>query len=190
MRKVILRMKEQDKYNVIKELVDHGGNKKRAALNLGLTVRQINRLINKYKEQGKSGFIHGNRSKKPAKTLDKSISETVILLYKSKYYDFNFMHFYDYLLEEEKINVSYTFVYTTLMNAGIRSPRARRATKRRLAKEKLQKEKKLKNKSEGEIEIIVNNEIALEDSHPRRRETKIFWRNYRNGRFFTSLVWR
>ena len=178
MRKVILRMKEQDKYDVIKELVDHGGNKKRAALNLGLTIRQINRLINKYKEQGKSGFVHGNRSKKPAKTLDKSISETVILLYKNKYYDFNFMHFYDYLLEEEKINVSYTFVYTTLMNAGIRSPRARKATKRRLAKEKLQKEKKLKNKSEEEIEIIVNNEIALEDSHPRRRKTKIFRRNY------------
>ena len=64
------------------------------------------------------------------------------------------------------------------MNAGIRSPRARKATKRRLAKEKLQKEKKLKNKSEEEIEIIVNNEIALEDSHPRRRKTKIFRRNY------------
>ena len=58
MRKVILRMKEQDKYDVIKKLVDHGENKKRAALNLGLTVRQINRLINKYKEQGKSGFVH------------------------------------------------------------------------------------------------------------------------------------
>ena len=54
MRKVILRMKEQEKYEKIKELVDHGGNKKRVALNLGITVRQVDRLIAKYKEKGKS----------------------------------------------------------------------------------------------------------------------------------------
>ena len=53
MKKVNLRMKELDKYNVIKELVDHNGNKKRAANKLGLTVRQINRLIKIYKEKGK-----------------------------------------------------------------------------------------------------------------------------------------
>ena len=54
MRKVILRMKEQEKYEKIKELVDHGGNKKRIALELGITVRQVDRLIQKYKEKGKS----------------------------------------------------------------------------------------------------------------------------------------
>lgn len=53
MKKVNLRMKELDKYKVIKELVDHKGNKKRAANRLGLTVRQINRLIKIYKEKGK-----------------------------------------------------------------------------------------------------------------------------------------
>lgn len=174
MRKVILRMKELKKYEVIKELVDHGGNKKRAAINLGLTVRQIDRLIIIYKEKGKSGFIHGNRSKKPAKTLDKSFSDNIILLYQNKYQGFNFKHFYDYLIEEENINVSYTFVYTTLMKKGIRSPKARKSTKRRLAKEKLQKEKKLQNKTEKEIEIIVNHEVALEDSHPRGEKPKYF----------------
>lgn len=54
MRKVNLRMNELEKYQKIKELVEHGGNKKRVALQLGLSVRQINRLIIKYKENGKS----------------------------------------------------------------------------------------------------------------------------------------
>ena len=85
--------------------------------------------------------MHGNRSKKPAKTLDKSISDSIILLYRTKYQDFNFNHFYDYLVEEENIDVSYTFVYTTLMKNGIRSPKARKATKRRLAKESYKKER-------------------------------------------------
>lgn len=118
--------------------------------------------------------MHGNRSKKPAKTLDKSFSETIILLYRNKYQGFNFKHFYEYLIEEENIDVSYTFVYTTLMKNGISSPRARKATKRRLAKERLQKEKKLKNKTDEEIEVIVNNEVALEDSHPRGEKPKYF----------------
>ena len=56
MRKVILRMNELEKYEKIKELVDHGGNKKRVAQKLGITVRQVNRLIIKYKEKGKSRF--------------------------------------------------------------------------------------------------------------------------------------
>lgn len=56
MKKVNLRMKELDKYKVIKELVEHKGNKKRAANRLGLTVRQINRLIKIYKEKGKPRF--------------------------------------------------------------------------------------------------------------------------------------
>ena len=43
MRKVELRMNELEKYNVIKDLVDHNMNKKRVAKKLGLSVRQINR---------------------------------------------------------------------------------------------------------------------------------------------------
>lgn len=80
------------------------------------------------------GFVHGNRSKKPAKTLDKSFSENIILLYRNKYQGFNFKHFYEYLIEEENIQVSYHFVYTTLMNNSITSPKARKATKRKEVK--------------------------------------------------------
>ena len=93
MRKVELRMNEQEKYEVIKELVDHNGNKNRASKKLGISRRQIDRLIIKYKEKGKSGFVHGNRGHIPTKALDKSISEDIILLYRTKYQDFNFNHF-------------------------------------------------------------------------------------------------
>ena len=174
MRKVELRMKELEKYKKIKELVDHGGNKKRVALKLGITVRHVNRLIKIYKEKGKAGFIHGNRSRKPAITLDKAISDNIILLYRNKYEGFNFKHFHDYLIEEENIHVSYTFVRTTLVKNGICSPKARKATKKKLAKEKLLKEKKLKDKTEEEIEVIVEHEVALEDSHPRGQKPKYF----------------
>lgn len=60
------------------------------------------------------------------------------------------------------------------MKKGISSPKLRKSTKRRLAKEKLEKEKKLENKTEEEIDVIVNHEVALEDSHPRGEKPKYF----------------
>ena len=175
MRKVELRMNEQNKYDTIKELVDHNGNKKRAALKLGITERQVNRLIIKYKENGKSSFVHGNRGHAPAKALDKSVSEDIILLYKNKYYDFNFNHFKEYLEEEENIKVSYNFIYKTLTKVGILSPKARKKTKRAFAKHKLLNEKKINLvMSDEQINDIINHEIALEDSHPRGEKPKYF----------------
>ena len=175
MKEVKLRMNEQEKYEVIKELVDNNGNKNRASQKLDLSRRQIDHLIIIYKEKGKSGFIHGNRSKKPVNTLDKSISEDIILLYKNKYYDFNFSHFKEFLKKDENIDVSYDFIYKNLTKAGILSPKARKKTKREYAKKKLFQEKKINlAMSDEQIEHIVNHEIALEDSHPRGEKPKYF----------------
>ena len=175
MRKVELRMKEKNKYEVIKELVDHNGNKNRAAITLGISKRQVNRLINIYKERGKEGFVHGNRNKIPVKALNKSLSEDIILLYNNKYQGWNFNHFKDFLEKKENIKVSYDYVYTTLTNNGILSPKARKKTKRKYAKQKLLKEKKINlNTTSEQIDTIVNHEIALEDSHPRGEKPKYF----------------
>ena len=175
MRKVELRMNELEKYKVIKDLVDHNGNKNRASEKLGISARQINRLIVLYKEKGKSAFVHGNRSRKPVSTLDKSISEDIILLYKNKYQDWNFKHFHEWLVEKENFKVSYKFVYNVLTKEGILSPKARRKTKREFAKKKLLQEKKInENMSNEQIETIISHEIALEDSHPRGEKPKYF----------------
>lgn len=175
MRKVELRMNEQLKYEIIKEHVEHSGNKKKIALKLSITIRQVDRLIAKYKEKGKSTFVHGNRSRKPINTLDKSISEDIILLYKNKYQDWNFKHFYEWLIEKEHFRISYKFVYNTLTKEGILSPKARKKTKREFAKKKLFEEKKINIAMDDEqIKTIINHEMALEDSHPRGEKPKYF----------------
>lgn len=175
MRKVELRMNEQEKYEVIKELVDHNGNKNRASKKLGISRRQIDRLIIKYKEKGKSGFIHGNRGNRPAKAIDKSISDDIILLYKNKYQDWNFKHFWEFLENDEDIHVSYKFIYNLMRKNDILSPKARKKTKKDFAKQKLLEKKKINSAmSEEQIESIVNHEIALEDSHPRGEKPKNF----------------
>ena len=162
MRKVELRMNEQEKYDVIKDLVDHKRNKNRASEKLGLSIRQINRLIIRYKEKGKSGFVHGNRTRKPITTLDNSISENIILLYRNKYQDWNFKHFYEWLIEKENFKVSYKFVYNTLTKEGILSPKTKKKTKREYIKQKLLQKKKINlAMTNKEIETVVIMKLTI-----------------------------
>ena len=50
-------MKEKEKYEIIKKLVEINGNKERAKIKLHLkSIRQINKLIAGYKEYGKEVF--------------------------------------------------------------------------------------------------------------------------------------
>lgn len=78
MKKVELRMNEQNKYDVIKKLVDTNGNKKRVAIKLQCTVRTVNRLIIKYKKQGKKEFMHGNRGSLLASAVPLDIKNKII----------------------------------------------------------------------------------------------------------------
>ena len=174
MKKVELRMNEQEKYVVIKNLVDNNGNKNTAAIKLGISRRQIDRLILKYKENGKSAFVHGNRSKKPSTTLDKSFSLLILQLYKEKYNGCNFNHFKDLLEEREKIHVSYNYLYTSLIKANIFSPRIQRKTRKAIKKKELLLQKSNNNKTDEELDTMINHLIDIENSHPRQEKPKYF----------------
>ena len=77
MRKVVLTLKEQEKYDTIKKLVETNGNKKRVAKKLRISERQVNRLIAGYKEFGKDFFVHGNNdTSKREKCVHKYIKKT------------------------------------------------------------------------------------------------------------------
>jgi hypothetical protein len=93
MRKVELRVMELNKYEVIKKLIDTNGNKKSAMLKLGCSLRNINRLIAKYKSQGKKGFVHGNRDRKPVSATNEDLKCKIIDLYSAKYRDANIKTF-------------------------------------------------------------------------------------------------
>lgn len=174
MGKEKLRMNELEKYNIIKNLVDNNGNKNAAAIKLNLSRRQIDRLIIKYQEKGKSSFVHGNRGRIPTKALDKSFSDNIILLYKEKYYDCNFNHFKDLLKDRENINVSYNFIYKLLTKNGIYSPKIRKRTKRKLKRIELLAKIENQKKSKKDIEVMVSHQLKIEEAHPRQEKPKYF----------------
>lgn len=172
MREVLLRMKEQDKYSVIKEPVDHGGNKKRAALRLSLSVRQVNRLIIVYRKKGKAGFVHGNRNRQPANSLPQELDKKIVALYRDEYQGFNFKHFTEKINESEGIDASYKTVCRILNNNGYFTFKEHRATKRRRAIEKIKTNKP--DIQDKDLCMAVNHEISIADAHPRKPRAKYF----------------
>ncbi|MDF7682076.1 ISNCY family transposase [Lactobacillus sp. ESL0679] len=165
-------MKAERKYQIIKELVDYHANKKRAALALGITLRQVNRLLKKYQAQGKAAFIHGNKDRLPVNHLTNEINKQIVTLYQTKYQGANFKHYTELLASREQIQVSYASVYQRLTKAGIYPPKTWRRTRKRLAKAKYRvKHPQANNKQVNES---VNHIIALEDAHPRKERCKYF----------------
>lgn len=167
MRKVELTLKENQKYQIIKKLVETNGNKERARIKLGFkSIRQINRLIAGYKEYGKEFFIHGNRGRKPKHALSEEFKDEIETLYTSKYFDCTYTQFTEFLAERENIFLSVPEVGQILRERYILSPRARKSTKKNLNKKLLLEQQKAKSKKE--ISKLQSNIIAVQDAHPRQ----------------------
>lgn len=167
MRKVVLTLKEKQKYDVIKKLVETNGNKERARIKLGLkSIRQINRLIAGYKEYGKAFFIHGNRGRKPKHAISIELKDTIETLYQSKYFDCTYTQFTEYLADREHIFLSVAEVGQILREKYILSPRTRKATRKNLKKKLITQKQNAKSKKE--ISKLQASIVAIEDSHPRQ----------------------
>lgn len=151
MKKVILNMNELKKYKVIKLVSEGRKSKKRAAVELNLTIRHINRLLNAYRKEGKEAFSHGNRNKSVKHAVPQEIKKKIINIYQALPVPMNFVHFTEHLEEQYQIVYSDTTIRKILYSAGILSPKSHRKTRREM-------KKRLKRMLTDE-----SNEVALQE---------------------------
>lgn len=113
--------------SIIKRVIDKELTQKEAALKLGITDRQIRRLITKYKSMGDDAFIHQN-SGKPShnKTISNSIINEIVDDYLTNFSDYSFTHFY----EEQgyKYGISFQSMINIYISNDIISPYAQHKT--------------------------------------------------------------
>ena len=137
--KVTLNRKEQVRLMVLNQ-VEKGEMKGREAGEvLGISIRQVRRLIASYREKGAEGLAHGNRGRSPINRVSSEIREEIERLAGSKYAGFNTQHLSEMLVEEEGIEVSRSTVRRILISEGINRPRRRRAPKHRSRRERHQR---------------------------------------------------
>ena len=70
-----LTEREKEKLNIIKKVTIGEFTKQEASESLGLTIRQINRLLIKFNKEGENGFIHKNRNKESKKKISLEIKK-------------------------------------------------------------------------------------------------------------------
>lgn len=168
----MLSENEEKKYTIIEKVENKIMVRKEAALELNLSLKQIDRLRKIFQEQGKEGFIHKSRGKSSEKKIDRTIIEGLEQLYMDEYYDYNFIAFYDELTENEKYkgkyDISYSTLYREFLNDDIISPIAHKGTIK-LYNEKM--DKAINDKEdiqEEKLELFQSRQITFEQAHTRK----------------------
>ena len=90
-----------------------------AAEIIGITDRTMRRWRDKYEEHGYSGLWDYRKGQPSPKRVAVRELETVLQLYREKYFDLNVLHFHEKLRAEHDIHFSYTWVKTALQEAGL-----------------------------------------------------------------------
>jgi len=135
-----LNKKEQRRIMVLNEVETDKMTSREAAEVLGLSPRQVRRILAAYRKEGAQALAHGNWGRKPCNTLDESLKKRVVELAQSTYAGCNVQHFTELLAERENITLSRSSIRLILLGAGIKSPRKRRAPKHRSRRERYPQE--------------------------------------------------
>ena len=106
METISMSTKEISRLEVIQKVQDKRMSQKEASRSLHLGVRQIKRLLKKYKKQGAVGLISKHRGRKGNNHLKAELKKKALDLLKSKYKGFGPTLAHEKLLEKEKLKIS------------------------------------------------------------------------------------
>jgi transposase len=92
---------------------------------LGISCRQMRRWKKRYEIHGYDGLYDRRRKVPSPRRVPLEVAEKVLRLYREKYFDFNMSHFYDKLIKEHSIKLSYNWIRLALQGAGLAEARHR-----------------------------------------------------------------
>ena len=116
-------MHEMERMMKIQEIILRAMAKRiswlQAAQIIGISARQMRRILRRYEEYGYDGLYDRRRGKPSPKRVPKATVEKVLELYQEQYHDLNVKHFHEKLVDEHGIELSYTWVKLALQGAGL-----------------------------------------------------------------------
>jgi transposase len=126
---VTLTMRELDRLKVIQAVVDTGLKPGRAAERLGLSVRQVERLVIRYRERGPGGVASGRRGRPGNRKLDDGLALRALTVIRERYADFGPTLACEKLWECHGIRLAKETVRRLMTEAGLWIPRRQRPPK-------------------------------------------------------------
>jgi len=131
-----MSMNEIKKLYVVQQVEDKKLTGSEAAQHLKLSLRQVRRLVAKYREKGAAGLMHGNRGRSANNRIDESVRVKIQARAEEEYQDYNDSHFTEELVEEHGVVVSRSTVRRIRRAIGQKSPRTHRSPRHRSRRER------------------------------------------------------
>jgi transposase len=125
-----MSLKERDRLAAMRA-VDAGQiTSRQASEQLGISRRQVRRLLRRYEKEGDAGLIHRSRGRPSNSRIASEVKERALELLNEQYSDFGPTFASEKLDERDDITVSKETVRQWMIEAGLHKPRPRKVTHR------------------------------------------------------------
>lgn len=115
---VTMSEKELNRLNVIQSVCDKRLRRRDAAHQLDISERQVQRLMNRYRQSGAAGITSSKRGQPSNHRLPESFRVRVLLLLHEKYQDFGPTLAAEKLLEKHGLSVSVETLRSWMLASG------------------------------------------------------------------------
>jgi hypothetical protein len=122
-------MRDLDRLKTIQAVIDREMKPGRAGERLGLSVRQVERLVIRYRREGPVGLISRHRNRTGNRALKAAVAERVIAILREHYADFGPTLATEKLHTRHGISTAKETVRQLQIAAGLRIPRKQRPPK-------------------------------------------------------------
>jgi transposase len=137
METITMTSREQRRAKVLARVAEGRLTVELAAAELGLSVRQVWRLLAAVRAAGPAGLVHGNRGRPSARRTDAAVRTVILGLLRGRYRDVNDSHVVELLAQEHGIAIGRETLRGLRRAEGLASPRRRRAPRHRARRERM-----------------------------------------------------
>src|SRR5579871_4008840 len=137
METIIMTAQEQRRARILGRVGDGRLTVAEAGLELGLSTRQVWRLLAALRAEGPAGLVHGNRGRQSPRRLDEARRSAVLSLLADVYRDVNDCHAVELLAARHGIVVGRETLRALRRAEGLTSPRRRRPPRHRSRRERM-----------------------------------------------------
>lgn len=133
---VMISNSELKRYQVIQKVLDKQINQQDAAEYLGLSDRQVRRIVKRVRAQKQQGVIHGLRGREGNRKSDAKFKQKILDLYEKNYWDFGPTLASEKLLERDGVSVKDETLRLWLIKGGLWQRSKRSKPKNRTRRER------------------------------------------------------
>lgn len=121
-----LSHRELDRVGVIEAVAAGRQRQREAAEQLGLSVRQVKRLVRRYRDEGAAGLASRRRGRTSNRRLDAALREQALALVRERYADFGPTLAHEKLTERHELGLSVETLRQWMIDAGLWQVKRRR----------------------------------------------------------------